>query len=131
MQKAVACFGSAVRAIQAVVVDHVTGQFSKSARHQQTCNHACKQAARRTDFQKCSEECILCVQGWRAMKSESLWTMARFASGPGCANGAKSFLRWSAPLNRDTPPCDFLSNQRTFVVILSGIVESYLCTYLI
>jgi hypothetical protein len=35
---------------QGVVVDHVTGVFSRSARHQQTCNHASKQAARRKNF---------------------------------------------------------------------------------
>jgi hypothetical protein len=45
MQKVAACLGLAVRVIQAVVVNHVTGPFSGSARHQRTCNHACKQAA--------------------------------------------------------------------------------------
>jgi hypothetical protein len=38
-------FQSCCPGIQAVVVDHVTGTFSRSARHQQTCNQASKQAA--------------------------------------------------------------------------------------
>jgi hypothetical protein len=45
IEKVVACSGPAVSVIQAVVVDQVTGPFSRSARHQRTCNHACKQAA--------------------------------------------------------------------------------------
>jgi hypothetical protein len=40
MQQVAACFGLAVRVIQAVVVDRVTGPFSRSARHQRACNHA-------------------------------------------------------------------------------------------
>jgi hypothetical protein len=43
MHKVAACFGPAVRVIQAVVVDHVTGPFSRSAWHQRTCNHASRQ----------------------------------------------------------------------------------------
>jgi hypothetical protein len=72
MRKAVVCFNPAVRAIQAVVVDDVTGALShklafwRSARHQQTCNHDFKQAAYQTSFQKYSRQCILCVQGLRA-----------------------------------------------------------------
>jgi hypothetical protein len=50
MQKLAACFGPAVMVVQAVVVDHVTGPFSRSARHQRTCNHVCKQAAHQTSF---------------------------------------------------------------------------------
>jgi hypothetical protein len=38
-------FQSVCQGIQAVVVDHVTGAFSRSARNQQTCNHDFKQAA--------------------------------------------------------------------------------------
>jgi hypothetical protein len=42
--KGASLFQSGCQGIQAVVVDHVTGAFSRSARHQQTCNHASKQA---------------------------------------------------------------------------------------
>jgi hypothetical protein len=45
-------FQSGFQGIQAVVVDHVKGAFSRSARHQQTCNHASKKAAHRKNFQK-------------------------------------------------------------------------------
>jgi hypothetical protein len=38
-------FQSGCQGIQADVVDHVTRAFSRSARHQQTCNHSSKQAA--------------------------------------------------------------------------------------
>jgi hypothetical protein len=38
-------FRSGCQVIQTVVADHVTGAFSRSARHQQVCNHASKQAA--------------------------------------------------------------------------------------
>jgi hypothetical protein len=45
-------FQSGCQGIQAVVVDHVTGAFSRSVRHQQTCNHASKQAAYKKNFRK-------------------------------------------------------------------------------
>jgi hypothetical protein len=61
MQKVAACFGPAVRVIQTVAVDFVTGPFSRSARHQRTCN---QQAAHQTSFQGWSKECISCMQGW-------------------------------------------------------------------
>jgi hypothetical protein len=43
MQKVAACFGPSVRVIQAVVVDHVTGPFSRGARHQRTTMLASRQ----------------------------------------------------------------------------------------
>jgi hypothetical protein len=43
-------FQSGCHGIQAVVMDHVTGAFSRSARHQQTCHHASKQAAHQKNF---------------------------------------------------------------------------------
>jgi hypothetical protein len=45
-------FQCGCQGIQAVVVDLVTGAFSRSARHQQTCNHASKQAAQQQNFHK-------------------------------------------------------------------------------
>jgi hypothetical protein len=44
-------FQSGCQGIQAVVVDHVTGAL-ESAMHQQTCNHASKQAAQKQKFHK-------------------------------------------------------------------------------
>jgi hypothetical protein len=55
-------FQSGCQGIQGVVVAHVTGAFWRSARHQQTCNHACKQSAHENNFHKASKQCILCVQ---------------------------------------------------------------------
>jgi hypothetical protein len=60
MQKMAACFGPAVM-VQAVVADHVKGAPSISARHQQTCNHASKQAAYQTRFRKYSKQIIYCM----------------------------------------------------------------------
>jgi hypothetical protein len=94
-------FPSGCQVIQAVVVDwyHVTGAFSRSARHQQTCNHAAKQAAHQKCFQEDSKLCILCVQ-WRHARHlgfASVRAMVRIASEPGRADGAVAFIQvaWS------------------------------------
>jgi hypothetical protein len=145
MQKVAACFGSAVRVIQAVVVDHVTGPFLTSARHQRTCNHASKQAARQISFQRRSKECILCVKGWwyRRWSPRACEQWADLHLGQDVRMVLSPFsvictinLTWLYHLNS-------WSNLRTYLVIMSGIVQargapgivrrvsSYLCNYLI
>jgi hypothetical protein len=52
-------FQSGCQGIRAVVVDHVTGAFSRRARRQQTCNHASKQAAHQKNFHSASKLCRL------------------------------------------------------------------------
>jgi hypothetical protein len=54
-------FQSGCQGIQAVVVDHVTGAFSRSATHQQTCNHASNRAAHQKNFHKDLKKSILFV----------------------------------------------------------------------
>jgi hypothetical protein len=63
-----ACFGPAIRVIQAVVVDYVTGPFAGSAGHRRTCSHACKQEAQQISFHRQSREYTWCVQGWRCRR---------------------------------------------------------------
>jgi hypothetical protein len=94
MQKAVVCFSPAVRESKQLV-DHVTGVFSRSARHQQTCNHASKQAAHQKNFHKVLKQGILCVHWWHAgvLKSASVQAMGTLAFGPGRADGAVAFLQ--------------------------------------
>jgi hypothetical protein len=88
-------FQSGCQGIQAVVVDHVTGAFSRSAKHQQTCNHAPKQAANQNNSHKALKQCKLCVHWWHAgvFKSASVRAMGRLAFGPGRADGAVAFIQ--------------------------------------
>jgi hypothetical protein len=74
-------FQSGCQGVQAVVVDHVTGAFSRSARHQQTCNHASKQAANKNCFNKALKKCIFCVYWSHAgvLKSASVRTIGTWA----------------------------------------------------
>jgi hypothetical protein len=87
-------FQSGYRGIQAVVVDHVPEALSRSARHQQTCKHASKQAAHKKNFHKDVKQCILCVYWWHAgVLSASVRAMVRLAFGPGRADGAVAFIQ--------------------------------------
>jgi hypothetical protein len=88
-------FQSGCQGIQAVVVDHVTGAFSRSARHQQTCNHGSKEAAHHKNFHKALIQCIFCVHWWHAgvLKSASVRAMGRLVFGPGRAHGAVAFIQ--------------------------------------
>jgi hypothetical protein len=143
MKKVAACFGPAVRVIQAVVLDHVTGRpFSSSARHQRTCNHACKQAAHQTSLQRRSKECTFCVQGWRyrcwSRRACEQW--ADLLLGQDVQTVLSPFSRWSAPLSRDVPPDFLVKSEHIYGDSVrdcsgsggSGIVgRDYLWTYLI
>jgi hypothetical protein len=86
-------FQSGCQGIRAVVVDHVTGAFSRSAMHQQTCNHTSKQAAHKKSFHEALQQCILCVHWWHAgvLKSASVPAMGRLAFWPGRAHGVALF----------------------------------------
>jgi hypothetical protein len=93
--KGVSLFHSGYQGIQAVVVDHVTGAFSRSARHQQTCNHASKQAAHQKNFNKDLKQCILCLHWLHAgvLKSASVRAMGKVGIEPGRADGAVALSR--------------------------------------
>jgi hypothetical protein len=113
--------------IQAVVVDHVTGAFSRSARHQQTCNHASKQAAHQKNFHKALKQCILCMHWWYAgaLKSASvraMGTLMLLAFGPGRADGAVAFIQVACSIYQGYT-CRFsgyISNPTMLLVSESG-----------
>jgi hypothetical protein len=93
-------FQSGSQGIQAVVttlqaVDHVTEAFPRSARQQQTCNHASKQAPHEKNFHEDLKQCILCVHWWHAgvWKYASVRAMGRLAFGPGRADSAVDFIQ--------------------------------------
>jgi hypothetical protein len=144
MQKVAACFGTPVGVIGAASVDHVTGPFSRSARHQRTCNHACKQAAHQMFFQRRSKVCILCVQGWRyrrcSLRACEQWADLHLAQDVRMV--LSLFSRWSASINTAIIQPEFLVKSAYIygdsVSNCSGSgvpgivrrVSSYLCTYL-
>jgi hypothetical protein len=88
--KSGSCFSPA-----AVVVDHVTGTLPTSARHQQTCNHASKQAEHQKYFHKALNQCTLCVHWWYAevLKSANARPMGRLAFERARADGAAACIQ--------------------------------------
>jgi hypothetical protein len=145
MQKVAACLGPPVGVIGAASVDHVTGPFSRSARHQRTSNHTCKRAAHQTCFQRRLNEYILCVQGWRYRRCSpracEQWADLHLAQDVRMV--LSLFSRWSAPTNTAIIPPEFLVKSAYIygdsVSNCSGSgapgivrrVSSYFCTYLI
>jgi hypothetical protein len=88
MQKVVVCFSPAVRESKQLWTmsrGALPPCHGRSARHQQTGNHASKQAAHQQNFHEALKQCILCVHRWHAgaLKSASVRALGRLAFEPG------------------------------------------------
>jgi hypothetical protein len=98
----------------------VVDAFLRSARHQQTCNHASKQAAHQKLFNKALKLCISYAQWWHAsgLKCARLRAMGRLASGPGLVNGAVAFIQMASFINQGfTSRCPGYISKATMLLV--------------